>query len=56
MDAELYVDIVNRGYALEDRYRITAEGLSLDTSTLPTVKKVEAAFRVIPDTNPMFDH
>lgn len=56
IDAELYVDIVNRAYALEDPYRISAEALSQDTSTPRIVKKVEEAFKVMPDTIPMFDH
>ena len=56
IDAELYVEIVNRGYALEDPYRITAEGVNQNTSTPRIVKKVEAAFRIMPDAIPMFDH
>lgn len=56
IDAELYVEIVNRGYALLDPYRITAQDLSEDTSTPRIVKKVESAFKVMPDTIPMFNH
>ena len=56
IDPELYVEIVNRGYALEDPYRITVDGLSQDTSTQRIVKKMEDAFKVMPDTIPIFDH
>ena len=56
IDPELYVEIVNRGYALEDPYKITVDGLSRGTSTPRIVKKVEDAFKVMPDTIPIFDH
>jgi len=56
IDEELYLEIVNRVFALKDAYRITAEGLSQDASTPRTVKKVGAAFRVMPNSIPIFDH
>ena len=56
IDAELYIEIVNRAYALQEPYRITLEGMNQDTSTPRIVRKVEAAFRLMPETIPVFDH
>ena len=56
IDAELYIEIVNRAYALQEPYRITLESMNQDMSTPRIVRKVEAAFRVMPETVPMFDH
>ena len=56
IDAELYIEIVNRAYALQEPYRITLEAMNRDTSTPRIVRKVEAAFRLMPETIPMFDH
>ena len=55
-DREIYTEIVNRSYVLDDRYRVTVEKLDQDASTPRIVKKVEAMFKVMPDTIPMFDH
>ena len=55
-DPAVYGDIVNRSYALPECHRVTAEKLGQDKSTPRLVKKVEAMFKVMPDTIPMFDH
>ena len=56
IDAELYAEIVNRGYALKDPHQITTKKMTEVTSTPRIVKKVEGLFRVMPDTIPMFEH
>ena len=53
---EVYAAIVNRSYALPECYSVTVEKLDQDTSTPRIVKKVEAIFKLIPDTIPMYDH
>ena len=53
---EVYAAIVNQSYALPECYCVTVEKLDQDTSTPRIVKKVEAIFKLIPDTIPMFDH
>lgn len=56
-DPEVFVAILNGCYALESPNALTAEQLkAADTSTERLVKQTEAAFRVMPDTIPMFDH
>ena len=55
-DPEVYVEIVNRSYALPESHRVTTEKLEQDTSTTRLVKKVEAMFNVMPETIPVYDH
>ena len=55
-DSEIYAEIVNRSYALPESHRVTVENLDQDTSTIRVVKKVEAIFKLTPDTIPMYDH
>ena len=55
-DSEIYAEIVNRGYDLPESRRITVEKLGRDTSTTRIVKKVEAMFKLMPDTIQMYDH
>lgn len=53
---EVYGEIVNRSYALPVDHRVTVEKLEQQTFTPRLVKKVEAMFKVMPQTIPMFDH
>ena len=55
-DAEVYAEIVNRSYALPESHRVTVEKLCQETSTTRLVKKVEAMFKLMPNSIPMFDH
>ncbi|OZA45392.1 AAA family ATPase [Polaromonas sp. 17-63-33] len=56
-DPEVFVAILNGCYALESPNALTTEKLkNVDTSTERLVKQAEAAFRIMPDTIPMFDH
>ncbi len=53
----LFVDIVNSAYDLPPNHKLTPETLaSADTHTQRQVKQAEAAFRVMPDTIPVYDH
>ena len=52
----IYAEIVNRSYELPESHLVTVEKLAEDTSTPRLVKKVEAMFRVMPQTIRMFDH
>jgi hypothetical protein len=53
----LFVSIVNSAYELTGKEKLTAKSLDeTDTGTERLVKKAEAAFKVMPDTIPMFDH
>lgn len=53
----LFVSIVNSAYGLTGKYELTEKSLDeADTSTSRLVKKAEAAFRVMPESTPMFDH
>jgi hypothetical protein len=48
---------VNEAYALDAKYRLTAVTLDkADDSTVRLVKKAEAAFNVLPEPLPTFDH
>ena len=54
---EVYVDILNACYDLKEPNKLSVETLeATQVSTQRIVKQAEAAFRVMPDTIPMFDH
>ena len=56
-DPELFVAIVNGCYQLEEQHELTVEALEAQSnSTTRIVKKVEAAFRLMPESIPMFNH
>jgi len=56
-DPEVFVAILNDCYALKDPNNLTIEKLkAADTSTERLLKQAEAAFKVMPDSIPMFDH
>ena len=55
-DSEVYAEIVNNSYELQDTYQITVDELNQHTSTTRSVKKVEAMFNIMPDTIPTYDH
>jgi hypothetical protein len=53
----LFAEIVNEAYALDAQYRLAGASLDqADTSTVRLVKKAEAAFNVLPEPLPTFDH
>lgn len=54
---EIFVAMLNGCYALEGSHILTVDKLKAAApSTERLVKQAEAAFRVMPDTIPMFDH
>lgn len=56
-DPEVFVAIVNGSYALKESSQLTVMKLkAADTSTQRLVKQTEAAFRVMPESIPIFDH
>lgn len=56
-DPEVFVSVVNNCYSLGEENRLTVEKLrTADSSTTRLVKQAEAAFKVMPDSIPMFDH
>jgi predicted ATP-dependent endonuclease of OLD family len=56
-DDELFATIVNSAYELTGKNKLTPKSLAdADASTVRLVKKAEAAFKVMPETIPMFDH
>ena len=56
-EPEVFVAILNGCYKLTDPDKLTVKKLkATDASTERLVKQAEAAFRVMPDTIPMFDH
>jgi predicted ATP-dependent endonuclease of OLD family len=56
-EPEVFVDIVNKTYALEDKHKLTVEKLKdADKTTERLVKQAEALFRLMPEPIPMFDH
>ena len=56
-DPELYIQIVNLAYALEGSHILTIDKVnSVDLTTTRMVKRVEALFRLMPDTIPIFNH
>ena len=57
LEQALYLKIVNSAYALPAAHRITpAKLVATGLETERQVKMIEAAFRVLPDTIPIFDH
>ena len=56
-DPEVFIAILNGCYDLSDKNKLTAEKLqAAATETKRLVKQAEAAFRVMPESIPMFDH
>ena len=56
-DDDLFTMIVNSAYELAGKNKLTAKSLGdADARTVRLVKKAEAAFKVMPETIPMFDH
>ncbi|MGH8196457.1 MAG: ATP-dependent nuclease [Woeseiaceae bacterium] len=56
-EPELFVNLVNEAYSLQGQDTLTTEKLDkADESTPRQVKKVEAYFKLLPGTIPMFDH
>jgi energy-coupling factor transporter ATP-binding protein EcfA2 len=54
---ELFVEIVNKAYNLDGKHELTPKSLdAADTSTVRLVKKAEAAFNILPESIPTFDH
>jgi hypothetical protein len=54
---ELFATIVNSTYELSGKNKLTSKSLAeADANTDRLVKRVEAAFKVMPETIPMFDH
>ncbi len=55
-DPELFVQIVNACYALDDSLALTVDKLNSITTMTRIVKRIEALFRLLPDTMPIFNH
>jgi hypothetical protein len=56
-ETELFVSIVNSAYELPNAQKLTTQTLEdADKSTVRLVKKAEAAFNVMPESIPTFDH
>ena len=56
-EPDVFVSILNGCYALTDADKLTVEKLkAADTSSERLVKQAAGAFRVMPETIPMFDH
>lgn len=56
-EPSLFVSILNAAYSLSDDLSLTVERLDhADASTDRLVKKAEAAFNVLPESVPIFDH
>jgi predicted ATPase len=56
-EPEVFVNIVNTAYELLGTQKLTVESLdAADKTTGRLVKKAEAAFKVIPEPTPVFDH
>jgi hypothetical protein len=56
-DSELFVEIVNRAYDLPANHVLSAATLeAADASTSRQVKKMEAAFNIMPESIPTYDH
>jgi hypothetical protein len=56
-EPELFVSIVNAAYELPEAHALTAQSLEdADKTTVRLVKKAEAAFNVMPEAIPTFDH
>ncbi|WP_428098868.1 AAA family ATPase [Candidatus Rariloculus sp.] len=55
-DPEYFVHIVNECYALDESLALTIDKVKCATGTTRIVKRVEALFRLLPDTVPVFNH
>ena len=55
-DPETFVEIVNACYRLDDSLALTVYKVNSKAGTPRMVKRVEALFRVMPDTVPIFNH
>jgi energy-coupling factor transporter ATP-binding protein EcfA2 len=55
-DPDLFVRIVNAAYSLAALHALTVEKLSAAATTERQVKKAEAAFNVMPEGIPVYDH
>ena len=55
-DPEYFIHIVNKCYALDDSLALTIDKINSVTGTRRIVKRVEALFRLLPDTVPVFNH
>lgn len=56
-EPEVFISIINSAYELPDANKLTTKALDdADKSTARLVKKAEAAFKVMPETIPTFDH
>lgn len=56
-EPETYASILNDTYSLTDAHKVSAKKLAdADSTTQRLVKQAEAAFRVMPESIPMFDH
>ena len=55
-DPESFIHIVNSAYALDDSLALTIDKVNSAAPTTRIVKRVEALFRLMPDTVPVFDH
>jgi predicted ATPase len=56
-DPELFVTILNSAYELPPKLKLTTKTLDdANASTTRLVKKAEAAFNVMPESIPIFDH
>ncbi|QIO98359.1 AAA family ATPase [Bradyrhizobium symbiodeficiens] len=56
-EPETFVTIVNACYELTGKNKLTAKSLEeADTTTARLVKKAEAAFKLYPESIPMYDH
>jgi energy-coupling factor transporter ATP-binding protein EcfA2 len=56
-DPEVFAGMLNKAYSLDGAHELTAGKLkAADTTTARLLKQAEAAFKVMPDTIPMFDH
>lgn len=53
---DLYVEITNAAFALQDAVKLSSAKLNADTSTERLVKKTENAFKTMPPGSPEFDH
>jgi hypothetical protein len=53
----LFAEIVNKAFALKGKHHLTGENLDkADATTVRLVKKAEAAFNVLPEPLPTYDH
>ena len=55
-DPELFIHIVNSCYTLDDSLALTIDKVNSIAATTRIVKRVEALFRLMPDTVPIFNH